>query len=175
MLPCCANSACDVCARDSLAAEKVCPIEDCGAKDSSVDDLIPNRRLRGIASKFRDEHPELFQRRPIVVTRQAAPPPPPPPPPQKPAAVQPKPVDPPRPAPAAQEQAQADKPVLAPVPRPPSAGQADRRSPPPKKEEVSVMPLIIGKTNKRSPFDTDNDQPPVPGRLHLINWYLQEH
>ena len=81
-------------------------MEDCGSKESSVDDLIPNRRLRGMASKFRDDHPKFFQRTAIVVQRT------PPPAPIEEAL-------PLKPQPAQQNVTQSAEPKpVAPVPRP---------------------------------------------------------
>ena len=54
MLPCCAVSVCERCARRQLAKSGgKCPLKDCGASDTSEEDLIPNRRLRSKAQEYR--------------------------------------------------------------------------------------------------------------------------
>ena len=62
MLPCCASSTCDICARDSLRINLEgglrCPLEECSSTDISAEDLIPNRRLRQKASTFRQQYPD---------------------------------------------------------------------------------------------------------------------
>ena len=54
MLPCCAASVCDPCAKDFLKrTSNRCPLPDCQADDTQADDLIPNRRLRSKATDYR--------------------------------------------------------------------------------------------------------------------------
>lgn len=73
MLPCCAASVCESCARERLAESgNKCPLKECGASDTSQDDLIPNRRLRSKAGDYREKH--AVGPRP----REATPTPPPP-------------------------------------------------------------------------------------------------
>ena len=73
MLPCCAVSTCDACARDALSlgieeGTKNCPLEECASTDTSVDDLIPNRRLRQKASVLRKNNPGVFGKQPSILS-----------------------------------------------------------------------------------------------------------
>jgi len=67
MLPCCAISTCDICAKTSLSksleerAQMFCPLEECSSNDISIEDLIPNRRLRQKAISLICKFPELLQ------------------------------------------------------------------------------------------------------------------
>ena len=83
MLPCCASSTCDVCARDALRigleeGTLICPLEECASKNISSEDLIPNRRLRQKASALRQQHPDIFSRKlnimPVITDKNHKPP-----------------------------------------------------------------------------------------------------
>ena len=58
MMPSCACTLCDECARDALTKDenstKACPV--CGEPDNSPDDLIPVRQVRDQVRKFRNSH-----------------------------------------------------------------------------------------------------------------------
>ena len=59
MLPCCAASACNLCAREGLeVSDGRCPVPDCPEPEGiSADDLIPNRQLRSKAAAFKERNP----------------------------------------------------------------------------------------------------------------------
>ena len=94
MLPCCAASACNLCAREGLeVSDGRCPVPDCPEPEGiSADDLIPNRQLRSKAAAFKERNPGV-PTRPApkkveevvkdLVEQSSSPPPPaqPPPPP----------------------------------------------------------------------------------------------
>ena len=56
MLPCCANNACELCAKEAYEVAGKCPVKDCGDEEVSVEDLIPNRMVRKKAQSYRDKH-----------------------------------------------------------------------------------------------------------------------
>lgn len=59
MLPCCAASACNFCARQGLdVSDGRCPVPDCPEPEGqSAEDLIPNRQLRSKAAAFKERNP----------------------------------------------------------------------------------------------------------------------
>ncbi|TRY75679.1 hypothetical protein TCAL_14606 [Tigriopus californicus] len=68
MLPCCASSVCEICARERIAGTK-CPMQDCESTEADPGDLIPNRRLRAKTQIYRDKHNvPLRERTPPMTT-----------------------------------------------------------------------------------------------------------
>lgn len=68
MLPCCASSVCEICAKERIAGTK-CPMQDCESTEADPGDLIPNRRLRAKTQIYREKNNvPLRERTPPPIT-----------------------------------------------------------------------------------------------------------